>query len=103
MQTKISKHAAYRARVKARAIEMRNGCCSRCGFDDVRALTFYHTKPVRRGRSGLRKQARSSTESHLAIVRGDGKGLTLLCWNCVALMGARDTSINANITRAETR
>jgi hypothetical protein len=99
----ISKHRAYRRSVKARAIAMLGGCCSRCGFSDERALRFHHVKPVRRGLNGLSKKALSSTETHRAIVRGEGgKSVRLLCANRSVIALAKDTSINANIKQAAT-
>jgi hypothetical protein len=49
----ISKHQKHRRSVKAKAIALLGGCCSRCGFADARALRMHHVKPVRRGRNGL--------------------------------------------------
>jgi hypothetical protein len=71
-------------------------------FPDERALRFHHVKPVRRGLNGLSKKALSSTETHRAIVRGEGKGIRLLCANCSVITCAGDTSINANIRPAAT-
>jgi hypothetical protein len=65
----ISKHRTYRARTKARAIEMLGGRCSVCGYSDERALRFHHVKPVRRGLNGLGKNALTSTGGHRAVVR----------------------------------
>ena len=45
----------------------------------------------------LSKKALSSTDSHLAVVRGDGKALRLLCANCSCIAIAKDTSINGNL------
>ena len=73
-QQQRTKDRRYRATVKARALAIKGARCERCGFDDARALRMHHTKPIRRGRSGLPKKAMSSTASHLAVVRGD-KGL----------------------------
>jgi hypothetical protein len=98
----MNKHRAYRSRTKARAIEMLGGRCSVCGFSDERALRFHHVKPVRRGLNGLDKNALTSTESHRAVVRGDGKGLRLLCANCSVIALAKDTSVNANLKQAAT-
>ena len=78
---KPTKHRVHRASVKAKAIAMMGGKCSRCGFDDVRALRFHHINPLRRTSRGLRKRDETSTESHRAVVRGDAKGLRLLCAN----------------------
>jgi hypothetical protein len=100
--TKISKHRAYRSRTKARAIEMLGGKCSRCGFSDERVLRLCHRVPLQRRRQGLSKKALSSTDSHRAVVRGDGKGIRLLCANCSCIAIAKDTSINANIRPAAT-
>ena len=87
---KISKHREYRARTKARAIALKGGRCERCGFADQSALRFHHTRPLRRGSNGLRKQAKSSTETHRAVVRGDGKSVRLLCANCSTIDTATD-------------
>jgi hypothetical protein len=95
--TKISKHRAYRSRTKARAIAMLGGRCSVCGFSDERALRLCHRVPLQRRRQGLSKKALSSTDSHLAVVRGDGKALRLLCANCSCIAIAKDTSINGNL------
>jgi hypothetical protein len=86
---KTSKHRDYRRSVKVR--------CERCGFADERALRFHHTRPVRRGFNGLRKQAQSSTKSHLAVVRGEGKGVRLLCANCSCIDTSRDWTLSVNI------
>jgi hypothetical protein len=86
---KISKHREYRRNVKARAIALKGGRCERCGVPDQRALRFHHVKPVRRGFTGLRQQAKTSTETHRAVVRGDGKGVLLLCANCSVIDTAR--------------
>lgn len=95
--TKISKYQAYRSRTKARAIELLGGRCSICGFADERALRLCHRVPLQRRRQGLSKRALSSTDSHRAVVRGDGKGIRLLCANCSVIASATDTSINVNI------
>jgi hypothetical protein len=100
---KSSKHREYRIRVKARALAMKGGCCERCGYEDERALRFHHTKPVRRAFNGLRRQAQSSTKTHLDVVRGDGKGVRLLCANCSTIDTARDWTLNVNLKRAVTR
>ena len=100
---KPSKHQAHRRNVKVRAIAMMGGRCERCGFDNVVALRFHHVKPVRRGLSGLRKQAESSTTSHRAVVRGDAKGIRLLCANCSTIDTAKDWTLNVNLKRAVKR
>ena len=102
MKQTPDKRQAYRARTKARAIEIKVGCCQRCGFADARALRLHHVKPLLRGRNGMRRQAQSSTASHLAVLRG-AKGFRLLCANCSVI--AQDVSMNANIntTRATKR
>ena len=56
-----------------------------------------------RGTNGMRKQARSSTASHLAVLNGKGKALQLLCANCSTIKTAQEASINANITRTTKR
>ena len=93
----ISKHALHRRRLKLKAIEVLGGKCSRCGYGDARALCFRHDTPLRRGRNGLNKRDASSTASHRAIVRGDSAGLSLLCWNCTAIMEAQNTTSSANL------
>jgi|RhiMethySRZTD1v2_1073278.scaffolds.fasta_scaffold3266469_1 hypothetical protein len=102
MKQQTNKHRHYRARTKLKAIAMKGGQCQRCGFDDERALRFCHRVPLRRGRNGLRKTARASTSSHLAVLRG-AKGLALLCANCSCIATAQDASINVNIKRTTTR
>ena len=98
---KISKHRAYRSRTKARAIALKGGRCERCGFSDERALRFHHTKPVRRGSNGLSRKALTSTETHRAIVRGEGgKSVRLLCANCSCIDTAKDWTLNLNTKRA---
>lgn len=103
MKQKTNKHRHYRARTKLKAIAMKGGRCQRCGFADERALQFHHNKALRRGSSGLSKKAQTSTESHRAVVRGDGKGLSLLCSNCIAIMKAQEWTANVNTTRATKR
>jgi hypothetical protein len=98
---KQSKHRDYRRSVKVRAIALKGGRCERCGFADERALRFHHTRPVRRGFNGLRKQAQSSTKSHLAVVRGEGKGVRLLCANCSCIDISRDWTLSFNIKRTD--
>ena len=98
---KISKHQEYRRNVKARAVAMMGGCCSRCGFDDARALRFHHTKPIRRGLNGLRRQSKTSTTTHLAVVRGDKDGVRLLCSNCSTIETAKDWTLNINVKRRQ--
>ena len=100
---KQSKHQEHRSRVKAKAIALKGGCCQRCGFDDGRALRFHHRVPLRRGFNGLPKQGLSSTQSHRAVVRGEGKALRLLCANCSCIATAKDWTANTNIRRAATR
>ena len=82
---------------------MKGGRCEQCGFEDERALCFRHIRPVRRGRNGLRKQAQSSTKSHLAVVRGEGKGVLLLCANCSCIDTSRDWTLSVNIKRTAKR
>jgi hypothetical protein len=100
---KISKHREYRRSVKAKAIAMKGGRCQRCGFDDVRALRFHHVKPLRRTSNGLRKRAETSTESHRAVIRGEGRGINLLCANCSCIDTAKDWTLNLNVKRAVKR
>jgi hypothetical protein len=100
---KQSKHREYRRNVKARAIALKGGRCEQCGFADEQALRFHHTRPVRRGRNGLRRQAQSSTKSHLADVRGVGKDARLLCANCSCIDTARDWTLSVNIKRTAKR
>lgn len=100
MKLTSNKHRHYRARTKARAIEMMGSRCSKCGFDDVRALRFQHTKPVLRARNGLRRQSMTSTKSHLDVVRREGKGIVLLCANCACIAHAKHWPLHANIKRA---
>jgi hypothetical protein len=102
MKQQTDKRRAYRIRVKAKALEMMGSKCERCGYDDARALRLHHSKPLMRGTRGMRRQAASSTSSHLAILRG-AKGLSLLCANCSCIATAQDASINANIKRATKR
>ena len=99
IKQQTNKRRHYRARTKARAIALKGGQCQRCGFADERALHFHHNEPLRRGRNGLSKKAMTSTESHRAVVRGDGKGLSLLCSNCIAIMSALDWTLNINTRR----
>jgi hypothetical protein len=101
--SETSKHQAYRARTKAKAIALFGGRCQRCGFDDARALRFHHVKPVRRGFNGLRKQAKSSTESHRSVINGKGKAFRLWCANCSCIASAKDSTLNVNLKRATTR
>jgi hypothetical protein len=103
MMKQRSKHRDYRRRTKARAIALKGGRCERCGFADQRALRFHHVKPVRRGLNGLSRKAMTSTESHRAVVRGDAKGIRLLCANCSAIDTARDWTLSVNLKRAEKR
>ena len=98
-----SKHRAYRARTKAKALTMMGGQCERCGFDDARALRLHHDKPVRRTRNGMAKNAMTSTESHRAVVRGKARGLRLLCANCSVIDSARDWQANVNVKRTAER
>ncbi len=98
----ISKHQAYRSRTKARAIALKGGKCERCGFADERALRFHHVKPVRRGSNGLSRKARTSTTTHRDVVRGDAKGIRLLCANCSAIDTAQDWTLNLNLKQAAT-
>jgi hypothetical protein len=95
-----SKHRNYRARMKATAIAAKGGVCAQCGFADERALRFHHVKPVRRGRNGIRKRDQTSTESHRLVVRGDGKGLVLLCANCSCIRTSKLWTLSVNIKRA---
>ena len=86
----ISKHAVHRRRLKVQAVEMLGGKCQRCGFSDQRALCLRHDTPLRRGRAGLTKRDKSSTASHRSVVSGDSVGLSLMCWNCSAIVSAQD-------------
>jgi hypothetical protein len=97
MKPQQSKHQRYRHSVKARAIAMMGGRCSVCGFSDERALRLCHRVPLQRRRQGLSKKALSSTESHLAVLRGEVKAYRLVCANCSCIAIAKDTSINANL------
>jgi hypothetical protein len=92
------KDRTYRRKLKLRAVEMLGGRCA-CGFSDPRALCVYHRVPVRRGRNGLPRKARSSTMSHLDVVRGDAKSLKLklMCWNCCAIEASKDWQANINV------
>jgi hypothetical protein len=99
-RVKISKHQVHRRRTKARAIEMLGGKCSRCGFADERALRLCHRVPLQRRHQGLSKRALSSTDSHRAVVHGEGKAFRLLCANCSVI--ATDTSASANLKQAAT-
>ena len=74
----MSKHQLYRARTKARALELMGGSCVECGFSEAKALRFHHVKPVRRGLNGLHKRDQTSTETHRAVVRGESRGILLL-------------------------
>ena len=78
---KPTKHRVHRASVKAKAIAMMGGKCSRCGFDDVRALRFCPISPLDAHHVGCASETRLRTESHRAVVRGDAKGLRLLSAN----------------------
>lgn len=100
--TQISKHQRYRRSVKQRAIGMLGGKCERSGFDDESALRFHHVNPVRRGFNGLSRKALTSTTTHRAVVRGDAKGIRLLCVNCRAIDTARDWTLSANLRPAAT-
>ena len=103
MTQQSAKHRHYRARTKAKAITMKGGRCEECGFSDQRALHFQNVTPVRRGSNGLRKQAMTSTATHRAVVRGEGKGVRLLCANCIAIEMADDWTQHVNTSRATTR
>ena len=100
---KQTKHRRYRARTKARAVALMGGVCAQCGFSDARALRFHHRLPVRRGFNGLSRKALTSSTSHRAVVRGDGKGLVLLCANCSCIRTAKDWTANVNLKRGTTR
>jgi hypothetical protein len=97
MKPRQSKHQRYRQSVKARAIAMMGGRCSICGFSDERALRLCHCVPLHRRRQGLSKKDLSSTDSHLAVLRGEGRAFRLVCANCSCIAIAKDTSINANL------
>ena len=77
---------------------MMGGRCSVCGFSDERALHLCRRVPLQRRRQGLSNNALSSTDSHLAVLRGEGRAFRLVCANCSCIAIAKDTSINANLT-----
>jgi hypothetical protein len=103
MMKQISKHREYRSRVKAKAVRLKGGRCQQCGFDDERALHFHNIEPVRRLTNGLRRQAMTSTATHRAVVRGDGKGIKLWCANCIAIDMADDWTQHVNTSRTSKR
>jgi hypothetical protein len=107
-QRAVEKGARSRHKLRAMAITIMGGCCSRpgCGFDDPRALQFDHVKAVRRRLNGGSNSAKSSDQLYRAIIRGERDGLQLLCANCHAIKTREednaDGTLNLNWSRCET-
>lgn len=66
----------YKQSRRLLAINMLGGCCSKCGFSDVRALQIDHIVPL-----GLVGEKRKDT-THEVLTAADLTNYQLLCANC---------------------
>ena len=71
-------HRRYRNRVKLQALEQLGGVCTRCGFNDHRALQIDHIQPV----GSKKRHGGMNTVALRRIARGETDNLQLLCANC---------------------
>lgn len=63
------------------AIFKMGSACSRCGFDDPRALEMDHIEPL--NKTGGKRQA--TAQVYLGILNGNEQNFQLLCANCHAI------------------